>query len=113
MVKFSLFRQGLRHDVRERHDRYLKSASQMKAMLICSLLDIPSLKITDTILERCSLLNSAYYIHGATLYRSSEGTWKTIHTRWDEELLSMLYNEENKAILLDRIPCLQDAINSI
>ena len=113
MVKFSLFRQSLSHDVRERHDCYLKSPLQMKAMLICSLLDIASLKITDTILERCRVLKGAYNIQGATLYQSSEGTWKTIHPRWNEELLSMLYNEENKAILLDRIEYLQDAIDSI
>jgi hypothetical protein len=48
-----------------------------------------------------------------TLYQSSEGTWRTIHPRWGEELLSMLYNEENRAILLERIPYLQNAINSI
>lgn len=113
MVKFSLFSQGLSHDVRERHDRYLKSPLQMKAMLICSLLDIASLKITNFILEKCRVLKGAYYIQGATLYQSSEGTWKTIHARWDEEFLSMLYNEENKAILLDRIEFLQDAIDSI
>jgi tetratricopeptide (TPR) repeat protein len=113
MVKFSLFSQGLSHDVRERHDRYLKHPLQMKAMLICSLLDIASLKITNIILERCGVLQSAYYIIGATLYQSSKGTWKTIHPRWDEELLSMLYNEETKAILLNRIPYLQDAIDSI
>jgi tetratricopeptide (TPR) repeat protein len=113
MVKFSLFSQGLSHDVRERHDRYLKSPLQMKAMLICSLLDIASLKITNFILEKCRVLKGAYYIQGATLYQSSEGTWKTIHARWDEEFLSMLYNEENKAILIDRIEFLQDAIDSI
>jgi hypothetical protein len=113
MAKFSLFSQSLRYDVTERYDRYLKSRLQMKAMLICSLLDIASLEITNTILERCGVLRGAYYIQGAILYQSSEGIWRTIHPRWDEELLSMLYNEENRAILLDRIECLQEAIDSI
>lgn len=74
MVKFSLFSQGLSNDVRERHDRYLKSPLRMKAMLICSLLDIPNLKITDVILERCKVLKDAYYIDWAALYQSSEDT---------------------------------------
>lgn len=77
-------------------------------MLIYSLLDIASLKITNIILEKCGVLQGVHYINCATL-QSSEGTWKTIHPRWDEELLSMLYKEETKAILLDRIPYLQDA----
>jgi tetratricopeptide (TPR) repeat protein len=113
MVKFLVFGQGLDQDVKERIDRYLKNPQAMKTMLISSLLDISNVKITDRLLERCGVLKLAYYLKDATLYQRSEDSWETIHARWDEELLYLLYNEGNKAILLDRMQLLQDAIYSI
>jgi hypothetical protein len=42
-----------------------------------------------------------------------DGFWKTIHPRWDEELLSFLYNESEKGRLLDNVLYLRIALDSI
>ena len=55
----------------------------------------------------------AYDLEHAMLYQYSEGLWKTIHPRWDMELLSFLYNEKNKSILLKRTEYLKKALDSI
>ena len=47
------------------------------------------------------------------LYQYSDGLWKTIHPKWDMELLSFLYNEKNKSILLKRKEYLKKALDSI
>ena len=49
----------------------------------------------------------------AMLYQYSDGLWRTIHSRWDMELLSFLYIEKNKSILLKRIGFLKKALDSI
>lgn len=113
MVQFSLFHRSLRQSFIEKHDRYLTSPLQMKAMLVCCILNIASLKITTTILEQCGVIKGAYRLLGATLNKSSEGIWKTFHTQWDEEWLSILYNDENEAIVLDRKQNLRNAIDAI
>jgi hypothetical protein len=69
--------------------------------------------ITEKLLERMEIQGDAYDLEHAMLYQYSGGLWKTIHPRWDMELLSFLYNEKNKGILLKRIGCLRKALDSI
>lgn len=57
-------------------------------------------------------LREAYDLENATLHRF-EGFWKTIHSRWDEELLSFLYNKSEKGRLLDNVLHLKTALDSI
>ena len=120
MVKFYVFGKGLEEDVQDRYYRYLfdQSTSQndiikIRTMIVCSLLDIGNLPITDKLLEEMNLLSHAYDLEHALLYQYSEGLWKTIHPRWDMELLSFLYNVENKSILSKRIEYLKTAMDSI
>ena len=120
MVKFYVFGRGLEEDVKDRYYRYLNDQVTMQpdlikiqSMLICSLLDIANLPITEKLLERMEILSHAYDLEHAMLYQYSEGLWKTIHPRWDMELLSFLYNEKNKGILLKRIGYLRKALDSI
>ena len=49
----------------------------------------------------------------AILYQYSEGLWKTIHAKWDMELLSFLYCEKNKSILFKRKEYLKKALDLI
>ena len=58
MVKFSVFEQGLDQDVAEMYARYLSPQLEMKTMLICSLLDLSNIDITDNILELCGVLGA-------------------------------------------------------
>ena len=110
MVKFSVFGQGLDKDVEEMYDRYLRSEQRIKTMLICSLLDVSNIKITDSILSHCGILKEANYLNGATLYRSPQGLWRTKHPRWAEELLSFLYNEISVTQAEDRMQDLKDSL---
>jgi hypothetical protein len=70
MVKFLLLRDGLRTDVEHRYNDYLNGDShKMQTMLVCSLLDIGSLPITDELLQNMGLLRDAYNLENATLYQ--------------------------------------------
>ena len=59
------------------------------------------------------ILSHAYDLEHAMLYQYFGGLWKTIHPRWDMELLSFLYNEKNKSILLKRKEYLRKALDLI
>ena len=85
----------------------------MRTMLVCSLLDIGGLPITDAFLGDLRLLREAHSLNHVTLYQPSRGTWKTMHPRWDEEMLSILYNERDEVELADNKQFLNDALDSI
>jgi hypothetical protein len=103
MVKFLLLRDGLRTNVEHRYNDYLNGDSRkMQTMLVCSLLDIGSLPITDELLQNMGLLRDAYDLENVTLYQPTTGSWKTIHPRWDIELLSFLYNQGDKEQIYGR-----------
>jgi tetratricopeptide (TPR) repeat protein len=120
MVKFYVFGKGLKEDVEDRYYRYLTDVTttlpdltKIQTALVCSLLDIGNLPITDKLLEKMEIQRHVYDLEHAMLYQYSEGLWKTIHPRWDMELLSFLYNEKNKSILLKRTRYLNKALDSI
>ena len=120
MVKFYVFGKGLLEDVRERYDRYLfnsvtmqHDSEKIQTIIVCSLLDIANLPITDKLLEKMDIISTAYDLEHAMLYQYSDGLWKTIHTKWDIELLSFLYYEKNKSIFLKRKEYLKKALDSI
>jgi tetratricopeptide (TPR) repeat protein len=110
MVKFSVFGKGLEQDVAEMSDRYLRSKVERKTMLICSLLDISNTEITDNLLEKCGIVETAHNLDGSILRRNSDGTWNTKHPRWDLELFSFLYKENNRALLERRKQDLKDSL---
>ena len=96
MVKFNISGKGLKEDVEDRYYRYITDGSdtqqpdlgKIQTTLVCSLLDIVNLPITDNLLEKMDLRGTAYALEHAILYQYSEGLWKTIHAKWDMELLS-------------------------
>ena len=111
MIKFLLLRDGLRTDVERRYNDYLNGDSRkMQTMLVCSLLDIGSLPITDELLQNMGLLRDAYNLENVTLYQPTTGSWKTIHPRWDIELLSILYNQSDKGQIYDNKQYLKGCI---
>jgi tetratricopeptide (TPR) repeat protein len=122
MVKFSVFRDGLRNDVEKRYANYLidpanklPDASKIQTILVCSLLDISSLQITDELLSDMNIKKFAYRLRHALLYHYPDGTWKTIHPRWDIELLSFLYktNIDDEDVVEERQGYLKNSIDSI
>jgi tetratricopeptide (TPR) repeat protein len=120
MVKFYVLGKGLVEDVQDRYYRYLTDvtttlpdSTKIQTALVCSLLDIANLSITDKLLKRMEIQDHAYDLEHVMLNQYSEGSWKTIHPRWDMELLSFLYNESNKSILLKRVGYLKKALDLI
>jgi tetratricopeptide (TPR) repeat protein len=110
MVKFFLFRFGLKEDVENRYDDFLRDyPNRLKTMVVTSLLDLANLQITDKLLEDMELLEYARQLEHATLYKTSDQTWKTIHAKWDEELLSLLYEKSSMGAYLNRIEPLEQA----
>jgi tetratricopeptide (TPR) repeat protein len=104
MIKFYLLGGGLHTDVERRYNDYLIDDSRkIRIMLV---------PITDAFLEKTGLLKEAYNLEHATLY-SSEGFWKTLHPRWDEEFLSFLYSETKGGRLYNNKRYLRDALDSI
>ena len=114
LVTFLLLGDGLHKNVEDRYNIYLSADSgKTKTMLVCSLLDIASLPITDVFLQSAGFLREAHGLKNATLYQSTDGTWNTIHPRWDEELLSVMYNETEGQELIGNKQYLAAALNSI
>jgi tetratricopeptide (TPR) repeat protein len=124
IVKFAVFTEGLRKDVDDRYDKYIRDPSsrlpdsfKIQTTIVCSLLDIAGITITDTLLESMNLKEHARLLKDAVLYHQDR-VWKTIHPRWDLEFLSYLYGEElDEDELEERLnknrPYLEDALKSI
>ena len=104
MVKFSVFGEEDLKPMWKEYENYLRDPGQseeafamkMTTMLVCSLLDIAGLPISEELLEDMDLLNYAVDLEGATLYSQPVIGWKTIHPKWDIEWLSYLYDPNYK-----------------
>jgi|SRR5215469_4189657 len=68
--------------------------------------------MSDSFLENIGILSQAYDLEHATLY-VTEGSWKTIHPRWDIELLLFLYNESKRSRLLGNKQHLKTALDLV
>ena len=90
MVKFYVIGKGLKEDVEDRYYRYLTDVTttlpdlaKIQTAIMCSLLDIANLSITNKLLERMEIQIMLIRLEHAILYQYSEGLWKTIHPQWD------------------------------
>ncbi len=116
MVKFAVVGKGLREDVEDRYGRYLLADANREkpdrnricTVIICSLFHISTLQVTDEVLDKMELTTYANDLDRAILYYSSDGTWKTLHPRWDLELLSYIFGFSNKnliKVMKDELTC--------
>lgn len=99
LVKFFLVGKGLRDDVEDRYTRYLCNSESkpfkpidenIQTMIICALFSISNQTITDKILEDMKIKKSASNI-GGILHKKQDGTWSTIHPKWDMEFFRFLF----------------------
>lgn len=120
LVKFAILGSGLRKDVEDRIEDYLsKDINFMLVAVVTSILSIGGIKITDQLLEKFNLKKYAIRLDHAILYNSGNGEWTTIHSRWDMELLKILFVTEcdemvldiNKGILEKAIRCMLEIDN--
>ena len=109
-VKFSILDRRLEQYVAEMSGRYVRSPLERKTMLISSILDVSDTEITDNLLEKCGVLETAHNLDGLVLYRNSYGLWKTKSRRWALKLFSFFFNNKSGAQLEQSKQDLKDSI---
>ena len=55
--------------------------------------------MTDELLDKMGLTIYANDLDRAILYYSSDGTWRTLHPRWDIELLAYIFSFNSKNLI--------------
>ena len=61
-------------------------------MLICVVLDRTEISITDDLIEKMNLIENLFELTNETLtFLENKRRWKTIHPKWNLELLAYLY----------------------
>ena len=120
MVRFSVFQNGLENHVENMYKEFLiinvkpNSEEKIKTCIICSLFDISSIPITSNILKDLSLYEFALGLESALLKLDDKTkTWKTIHPRWDLELLKYIFDITNFSDREDLDKCFSESINNI
>jgi hypothetical protein len=109
-VKFSILDRRLEQYVAEMSGRYVRSPLERKTMLICSILEISDTEITDKLLEKCGVLETAHNLDGSVLHRNSDGSWNTKGRRWALKLFSFFFNKTDGTQLEERKQDLKDSI---
>jgi tetratricopeptide (TPR) repeat protein len=103
LVKFAILGKGLRKDVEDRIEDYLnKDSNYMITALATSILSICGIKITDEILAKIEIKKYAVRLERVLLHNSGNEVWTTIHSRWDMELLKVLFADQKDEIILDQ-----------
>jgi GTPase SAR1 family protein len=110
MVKFYVLDRRLEQNVREMSDRYLRSPVERKTMLICSILDISSIEITDKLLEKCGVLETAQNLDDSILHRNSNGLWKTKNREWTMKMFSFFFDNKSRTQLEGKEQDLKDSL---
>jgi hypothetical protein len=117
LVKFLLFGKGLAEDVSARYIEYLEGDNnkmKLQTMLICAILDRAGIPITEDLLSNMNMIEYARKLIDETLtFSKVENKWKTIHLKWDLELLAYLYTVSDEFILHGRIEILKESLKSI
>ena len=96
LVFYSVFTQGFSKYVRLMKNEYLNSEDTIITMIICSILSLAELEITENTLKEMNIIELAYKLDKITLSHSSNFKWNTIHPKWDEEFLSLLLKEKEQ-----------------
>jgi hypothetical protein len=110
MVKFYVLDRRLEQDVTEMSVRYLKSPAERKTMLICSILYISSTEITDKLLEKCGVLETAHNLDSYVLHRNSDSLWKTKGRRWAMKMFSFFFDNKSRTQLEGAEQDLKDSL---
>jgi tetratricopeptide (TPR) repeat protein len=100
MVKFACFNDGLQTQVNDMYlghliDTNLKKpdTKKIEAVITCSLFDITSLQLTVDFAKKLEIQSAIIELDNTMVKESKDGIWKTIHPRWDLELLKFLFND--------------------
>ena len=114
LLKFFIFGKGFATDVEYRFFNYMKPEIKLQSMLVCVILDRAEIPISYDLIEKMNLIESIFELTNETLtFLEDENRWKTIHPKWDLELLAYLYNIKEYAILEKRKNILRKALESL
>ncbi len=101
MVRFSVLNEGLEIHVKEMYREYLldknnnyPNLNKIKTIILNSLFDISNISLKDELLEEFSLLSIAKKELNNTIIKKTGDVWKTIHPKWDMELLRYILSLE-------------------
>jgi tetratricopeptide (TPR) repeat protein len=112
LLKFFIFGKGFANDVEYRFFNYMKSSDmKLQSMLLCVILDRAEIPISGELIDKMNIRESLFELTDETLtFLEDEDRWKTIHSKWDLELLAYLYNIKDYAILEKRKKLLRKAL---
>jgi hypothetical protein len=104
MVRFAVFNEGLIGHVEKMYLEYLQDkdnnnyphSKRINTIILNSLFDI-SHPLDDSILNEFALLNIAKQLRN-TIIKKSGDRWKTIHLRWDMELIKYMFSLEEYSV---------------
>jgi tetratricopeptide (TPR) repeat protein len=115
LLKFFIFGKGFGADVKYRFFNYIKSSEiKLQSMLVCAILDRAEIAISYDLIEKMNLVESLFELTDETLtFLENENRWRTIHPKWDLELLAYLYNVKDYATLEKRKEILRKSLESL
>jgi hypothetical protein len=120
MVRYYVIGQELSKSVEDRYVQYLidhvnrrPDATKIQTLLVCIFLELAGVQIKDELLKCMRLIKYARDLRESLLSRQEDGIWKTLHPRWDMELLAFLFTVRDENLVEERVNYLRNAIQSI
>ncbi len=103
LVRFFVLDNGILTHVKEMYRVYLVdkfnnnilNIKRIQTVIICSLFDLSYLKMTTKILKKFPYYDATLELDN-TIIKESKDEWKTIHPKWDLELINYLFSINNK-----------------
>lgn len=102
LVFQSIFNQGLKNSILEKTRNYLTDDKHYTASIICSILSISEIKISDELLEMMEIDAFTKSLKDKILFKNN-GIWNTIHQKWDEDFLNLVMSSEKKFFYLEEV----------
>jgi tetratricopeptide (TPR) repeat protein len=117
MVRFSVLHDGLKIHVKEMYREYLldknnnPNIDKIKTIILNSLFDISTISLKNELLEEFGLITIAKKELMNTIIKKTGDVWKTIHPKWDMELLRYMFSLEYS--LDDIVNSFKDILHNI
>ncbi len=105
MVRYSVLNEGLDAHVKKMYREYLVynnkiNKNRLKTIILNSLFDISNIILTDEILKKFKLFDTAETLRN-TIIKKNGNMWKTIHPKWDMQLFRYMFSLKYNLNLID------------
>ena len=97
MVRFSVLNKGLENHVEEIYTEHLlegdhnPNTKRIEMVILNSLFDISVIPLYDVFVNYFGYKEIGTYLEN-TIIKKDEGIWKTIHPKWDLQLLKHIFS---------------------